>query len=208
MRKYFLKDGDLVLASGSATRQKLLDDMHIAITAQPAQIDEEAVKRAGMADNIPPQDIAEILAELKAQQIALTHDGYVLGCDQILVCDGQIYSKADTAEIAEHQLRQLAGVTHQLISAAVIYFGKQRIWHHVAISELTMRQLSDDEIASYCMANKDALTTSVGCYQLERGGAHLFSSISGDFFDILGLPLLPLLAFLRQRGLEYRGQNQ
>ena len=208
MASYILKDGDLILASGSRTRQKLLEDMHIAFTAIPAQIDEEAIKQAASADNIDPAGIAEMLADLKAQQIALSKDEYILGCDQILVCDGQIYSKAQTPQIAEQHLRQLSGSTHQLISAAVMYFGKQRIWHHVAISELTMRQLSDDDIASYCALNRDALTSSVGCYQLENGGAHLFSRISGDFFDILGLPLLPLLGFFRQRGLEYKGQHR
>jgi len=207
MHKYSLTDGELILASASVTRQKMLADMHIAFTAIPAQIDEQAVKHAGHADNMRPQDIAEMLADLKARQIALARPDYVLGCDQILVCEGQIYSKADTEEAAKQHLRALSGKTHQLISAAVIYFHNSRIWHHVASASLTMKQLSDEEIDSYCLLNTDALTGSVGCYQLERGGAHLFTSISGDFFDILGLPLLPLLGFLRSRGLDVKEQR-
>ena len=207
MHSYSLKDGDLILASASVTRQKMLADMHIACTAIPAHIDEQAVKQAGLADNMRPEDIAEMLADLKARQIALTRADYVLGCDQLLVCDGQIFSKAETEAAARQNLKALSGKTHQLISAAVIYFQNNRIWHHVASASLTMKQLSDDEIDAHCTLNSEALLNSVGCYQLERGGAHLFTSISGDFFDILGLPLLPLLGFLRNRGLELKEQN-
>jgi septum formation protein len=145
---------------------------------------------------------AEALAETKATRVSARHgEALVLGCDQLLDRDGTWFDKpADRAHAFAH-LKALSGKTHRLVSAAVVARNGSRIWHHVAVARLTMRPLTDSFIESYLDAVGDTALKSVGAYQLEGLGAHLFSKIEGDYFTILGLPLLPLLSFLAEHGI-------
>jgi len=201
MTRWQMENHELVLASASTTRAALLRAAGLDFRVRPAAIDEQAVKQAGIAEAIGPRDIAVTLAELKAQSVALSEPGYVLGCDQLLSCEGVIFSKPAHRQAAEEQLAFLAGKTHCLHTAIVLFRAGTRIWHYHSCPQLTMRDLSAGEIDDYLAAFEAAALSSPGCYQIENGGAHLFSSIAGLYYDILGLPLLPLLDILRVHGL-------
>ena len=208
---FSLPKGALVLASQSQTRQKMLDNAGICFIARAANVDEEGLRASATASPMLTEDIAVMLADMKARKVA--HDngdhpsGFVLGADQILVCENQILGKPRDHEMAATQLRLLSGKIHQLVTAAVIYRDGERIWHHIETSAMTMRQLSDEFIDDYLLAIGDAAFSSPGSYQIEGLGAHLFSSIEGCSYVVLGLPLLQVLAFLRTHGLAMRGQK-
>ncbi|SDD29793.1 Maf family protein [Kordiimonas lacus] len=191
-----------ILASGSQTRADMLTNAGIAFEVDPARVDEDAVKTALVADGAPPRDIADALADLKARAVAMRRpEDMVMGADQILVCDGKIFSKADTREEAAETLKALSGKSHQLLSAAVIYEGGQPTWRAVDTVKLSVRPLSDAFIEGYLDAIGDAAFWSVGAYQIEGRGAQLFTKVEGDHFTVLGLPLFALLDFLRRRGM-------
>lgn len=191
----------MILASSSQTRIALLKNAGLTITAMPARVDEDAIRDALMAENATPRDIADALAESKARKIAEKNPtALVLGCDQILAGGRIIYTKPDTADAARKQLQQLRGKQHQLLSAAVLYDAGTPIWRHIGVARLTMRDLSDAYIDSYLDRNWSSIQDAVGGYKLEQEGARLFSQIEGDYFTILGLPLLPLLNFCTLRG--------
>jgi len=191
-----------ILASGSQTRADMLANAGVAFEVDPARVDEDAVKAALVADGAPPRDIADTLADLKARAVAMRRpEDMVLGADQILVCDGKIFSKAATVDEAAATLKGLSGKAHQLISAVVIYEAGQPIWRYVDTVKLTVRPLSDAFIEGYLATIGDAAFWSVGAYQIEGPGAQLFTRVEGDHFTVLGLPLLPLLDFLRRRGM-------
>lgn len=196
------QDRVLILASGSDTRRRMLQAANIDFVVQAPSVDEQAIKQAAVAEDIAPTDIAVTLAELKAQSIALRngHGYFVLGSDQLLVCDGKILSKPHNHEEAHKQLSFLAGKSHQLITAAVLFRDGQRVWHHVETPTLDMRSLNDSFITDYLDAIGPAALWSPGSYQVEAEGIHLFSRISGDHYAVLGLPLIPVLAFLREHG--------
>jgi septum formation protein len=188
----------LVLASASAARADLLARAGLAVDRDAAAIDEESLKQALRAEGATPAQVAETLAELKAQRVAARHSGaLVIGADQMLSCNDVWFDKPPDREHAAAQLRALSGKTHTLWTAVCVVRNGSRMWHHNAAAQLTMRNLSDDFIAAYLAAAGSAVTTSVGAYQLEGLGAQLFNRVEGDFFTILGLPLLPLLDFLR-----------
>ena len=204
-----LPAGDLVLASASSIRAKILHDAGLGYRRYPVAIDEESVRASASAEAVPIGDIATILAEMKAavavQRLALETDpvpAYVLGCDQILSCDEVIYNKPQNHSMAKAQLMDLSGKTHQLFSAAVLYRNSERIWHHLAIAKITKRRLDEDFINSYLDRLGAAAFTSPASYQIENLGAHLLSRIDGCHFSILGLPLLELLGILREHGLK------
>jgi septum formation protein len=186
----------LILASQSAARKMLLAGAGISFEAIPAEIDEREIQRSsGMA---AAGDIAAMLAERKAAYVSLRHPGrYVVGADQTLALGTRVFNKpAGRAEAAD-QLHALAGQTHALYSAAVVACDGATLFADVSVAHMTMRKLDDAAIDSYLDAAGAAVTSSVGAYQLEGLGVHLFELIEGDHFTILGLPLLPLLKFLR-----------
>ncbi|NVJ69918.1 MAG: Maf family protein [Alphaproteobacteria bacterium] len=192
----------LVLASGSKTRAAMLENAGAVFEIDPAHVDETAVKDAMLAEGAPPRDLVDTLADLKARNVAMRRpEDMVLGADQILVCEGKVFSKAETLADARETLKALSGKTHHLMSAAVIYEGGQAIWRALDTVSLTVRPLSDDFIEGYLEAIGDAAFWSVGCYQIEGLGAQLFTKVDGDHFTILGMPLFPLLDFLRLRGM-------
>ncbi len=191
----------LVLASASASRAGMLQQAGVPFEIHPAHVDEEALKQSMLAERADGRAVADALAELKALRVSLSHPAaLVLGADQVLMCGGQLFSKAETMDAAAAQLRGLRGKSHQLVTAAVLAKGGAAIWRHVDISTLWMRDLSDAFVESYLATEGGALLGSVGCYRLEATGAQLFERIEGDYFSILGLPLVPLLTALRQHG--------
>lgn len=191
----------LILASGSASRLRLMQNAGIPFTQERARVDEETVKAAMCAEAAAPRDIADALADLKAVRVAARHpDKWVLGADQVLSFDGTLLSKPATPEDAAAQLAQLSGGRHQLFSAAVIYEAGTPIWRHVGVARLQMRSLSDAFIADYVSTYWDEIRHTVGCYRIEEEGVRLFDRIEGDFFSILGLPILEIQAFLTLRG--------
>ncbi len=192
----------VILASGSKTRKKMLENAGVPIIVSPSNVDEEAIKASLISEAVPARDIADALAEAKARTASYRHPmDMVLAADQILVQGDTVFSKATNCAEAFEALKQLSGNQHKLISAAVIYEQSQPVWRHVDEAVLRVRPLSDDFINHYLDELGDDAFWSVGCYQLEGLGAQLFEKIDGDYFTILGLPLLPLLDFLRRRGI-------
>ena len=190
----------LVLASQSRARQTLLANAGIAFEAVPADIDERAVQQA--SGLIAPGDIAALLAREKAVAVSLQQPGrLVVGADQTLARGTRLFSKPAGRADAAEQLRALAGGSHALHSAVAVTRDGKIMFEAISTAEMTMRPLGEAEIAVYLDAAGDAVTSSVGAYQLEGLGVHLFERIAGDHFTILGLPLLPLLAFLRSQRL-------
>jgi len=192
----------VVLASASPTRAALLRGAGIPILVDAAAIDEAEVKASLLAAEAAPSVIAETLAELKAQRTARRHAGrLVIGADQVLECDGVLFDKPADLAAARAQLLALRGRKHRLVSAVVLVRDGQRLWHHVDRAELRMRDFSAEFLDRYLESAAGAVLSSVGAYQLEGLGAQLFVGIDGDYFTILGLPLLPLLDILREQGI-------
>jgi septum formation protein len=195
------EDPPLILASGSATRAGLLRAAGLAFAVMVPSVDEAALKEAARAEGIPPADAALLLAEAKAARISRRNpDALVIGADQLLVCDGAWFDKPADAEAAKGQIARLSGRRHELVTAVLCHRGGVRVWQHVSVPRLTMRALRPEVIADYVAAEGEAVTKSVGAYRVEGLGLRLFSRIEGEHTEILGLPMLPLLAFLRQHG--------
>jgi septum formation protein len=194
-----------ILASSSPIRLQLLLAAGLDITAQSPRVDEETIHQALLAEGAGPRDIADTLAEMKARKVAERHPtDLVIGCDQVLAMGTQTLAKPETPEDARDHLILLRGKTHCLYSAVVVYENAEPVWRHLGTADLTMHPISDTYLDSYVSRNWNSIRHSVGCYKLEEEGVRLFSVITGDYFTILGLPLLPLLAWLGTRGMIAR----
>ena len=192
---------EVVLASASRSRLELLRRAGLHLRAEPARVDESEVKASLRAEQADAAAAAETLAELKASKISLRAPGaLVIGADQILDCEGRWFDKPPDRAAAVAHLRALGGKTHTLATAVCVVRDGVRIWHHREAPRLTMRPLDGVYIESYLDAAGPEVLETVGAYRLEDLGAQLFTKVSGDYFTILGLPLLPLLGFLREHG--------
>ncbi|MEO9458582.1 MAG: Maf-like protein [Lentilitoribacter sp.] len=188
----------IVLASQSIHRKTLMENAGLNFTCQPADIDERAVELAIEGTGATPKELALILASAKALDVSQKiPDAYVIGSDQTLSLNDELFHKPENMEAARRTLLKLSGQTHTLNSGVSIAQNGETIWQHVSIAELTMRDLSPEFIGRHLSEAGESVLTSVGAYQLEKQGVQLFDKIEGDFFTIVGLPMLPLLAQLR-----------
>ncbi|MCC5972830.1 MAG: Maf family protein [Rubellimicrobium sp.] len=191
----------IILASSSSIRAALLRQAQVPFDVSVPRIDEPAIRAALSVDGASPRDMADALAEMKASRVSQRHPGrLVLGCDQILALGPRVFSKAESLPELRAQLCDLRGQTHSLFSAVVACEDGRPLWRQVREARLTMRDLSDDWLDAYLDRNGSALLDSVGGYRIEEEGIRLFSRIEGDYFTILGLPLLDLLNWLTIRG--------
>ena len=190
---------EVILASTSASRRALLQGAGVAFTTRAAGVDEAAAKAALLADGLGPRDVADALAELKAIRVR-AGDTLVIGADQTLDLDGELIDKAESLDEARERLRRLRGRPHKLHAAVVVAQGGQPIWRDVQTATLWMRPFSDAFLDDYLAREGEGALSSVGCYRLEDIGVQLFDRIEGDYFTILGLPMLGLLDLLRRHG--------
>ena len=203
-----LPNKNLILASKSAARRALLDQAGIAYDCEPAAIDEAAIRDAAQSEGASPDDIAVLLAEMKGERIAAKHnDAMIISSDQLLVCDGILYGKPKTFEQAHQQIAALSGKRHQLITAVMLFDNGRRIWHHIARPEITFHQLDDNAISDYLRHFGEDAFHSPGSYFLEGPGIHLFADIFGDYYAILGLPMMALLPQLKLHGLHLQKEE-
>ena len=191
----------IILASGSEIRAALLRSAGVPIEVQKPRVDEEMIRDALLAEGATPRDVADALAESKARKIAEKNpEAWVIGCDQVLSFKGRLLSKPRDPAEAKAQLAATRGQTHKLLSAVVLYAEGKPIWRHVGEVRMTMHEISDAYLDEYAARNWQSIRHAVGAYKLEEEGARLFSKIEGDYFTVLGLPLLELLSYLSLRG--------
>ncbi|MBB6465948.1 septum formation protein [Aminobacter lissarensis] len=191
----------LILASGSPFRKAMLENAGVAVDAIPADLDERALEAPLAESGATPEEVALVLAEAKAVAVSEEHPGrLVLGCDQTLSLGDEVFHKPEDMEGARRHLLRLSGQTHQLNSAVVLVRDGETLWRHVAIASLTMRELDPAFIGRHLARVGNKVLSSVGAYQIEGEGIQLFEKVEGDHFTIVGLPLLPVLAELRELG--------
>ena len=190
----------VILASKSSARRAVLTGAGVAFEVIVAGVDEDTVKTAILAEGASARDVADALAELKAVRVSRGHAGLVIGSDQTLEFEGKLYDKAETTAEAEARLKLMRGKPHKLHSAVVVAKDGTPIWREIVSATLTMRDFSDDFLDAYLALEGEEMLGSVGCYRLEGPGAQLFSKIEGDYFAILGLPLMGLLDLFRRHG--------
>jgi septum formation protein len=190
----------IILASKSAARRAVLTGAGVPFEVAVAGVDEDAVKTSMLAQGASARDVADALAEIKAVKISAGRSGFVIGSDQTLEFEGKLYDKAETLEAAAERLKTMRGKPHKLHSAVVVAKDGAPIWREIVSATLTMRDFSDAFLAEYLEAEGAEMLGSVGCYRLEGPGAQLFSKIEGDYFTILGLPLMGLLDLFRRHG--------
>ncbi len=191
----------LVLASASEVRARLLQNAGVEFEIMPSQFDEAPLKRDLSKQGKAWPEIAQSLALEKARSVSILHPGVmVIGADQILLCKGQAFDKPRNLAGAKDHLRKLSGATHELLTGTVLIKDGEVLWQLLTRPKLTMRSLSDEFIDAYLGVVGEQALLSVGAYQLEGCGGQLFDKVEGDFFSILGLPLLELLSALRKEG--------
>jgi septum formation protein len=191
----------VILASGSAIRAQLLAQAGLQHEVITPRVDEEALRDAMLAEGATPRDLADALAEMKALRISEKRpEALVIGCDQVLDLQGKVLSKPTSREDARAQLAEMRGKRHSLLSAVVICEAGKPIWRHVGQVRLQVRDFSDQWLDGYLDRNWPDIAEAVGAYKLEKEGVRLFSRIDGDYFTVLGLPLLDLLSYLGLRG--------
>ena len=190
----------VILASGSAIRRKLMTDAGLEFEVITKAVDEGAIKESMLMESARLRDIADALAEAKSMRVSRIEEGLVIGADQIMVMDNQLFDKPKDINEARDRLKLMRGKTHYLMGAVVICENGVPVWRHMAKTKLTMREFSDDFLEDYLDGEGDLVTKSVGAYRFEGLGSQLFSYVEGDFFSILGLSLLPVMDYLRLRG--------
>jgi septum formation protein len=191
----------LILASASPSRRQMLANAGLPFDIEPAGVDEEEIKRS-LGSRAAPQELASTLAEMKSVKVSSRHpEAMVIGADSTLACNGRLFDKPPTLDAARKQLMTLRGQTHELFSSVVVARSGQRLWHWSERARLTMRPFNESFVDAYLARAGEDVLASVGAYQLEGLGAHLFTRVDGDYFTILGLPLLPLLSFLAGHGI-------
>jgi len=191
----------IVLASGSDIRAQLLKNAGVEFSIQTARVDEQMLRAGLEAEGASPRDIADALAEAKARKVSSKqHGSLVIGCDQVLDLDGVVLSKPSSESEARSQLIALRNKRHSLLSAAVIYLDRQPVWRHVGVVRLHMRDFSDAFMDDYIDRNWESIRHSVGGYKMEEEGVRLFDKVDGDYFNVLGMPLIEILSYLTLRG--------
>jgi septum formation protein len=193
---------NLILASASTTRAGLLRAAGIPFEIRPAHVDEDAIKDSMLAEGLHARAIADALAEAKALRVSLSCPGeLVLGADQVLDFESELVSKSPDLEAAATLLSRLRGREHKIVTAAVLARDGIALWRYLTVATMTMRDFSDAFLADYLAAEGEAVLSSVGCFRIESHGLQLFSRIDGDYYAILGLPMIPLLTALRTQGI-------
>lgn len=182
----------------------MLEAVGLSFEVEAPRVDEEAAKASLRAEGLKPRDQADALAELKALSVSRSYNGFVIGADQMLALGGEVFDKPRSAAEAREHLLRLRGQAHELITAAVVAKEGAIIWRHIDTPKLNMRAFSDAFLDDYLARAGEQVLRSVGAYQLEGLGAQLFDRVEGDYFSVLGLPLLPLLAFLREHGIAQK----
>ena len=190
----------IILASGSAIRKQILDGVGLNYEVIVKPVDEAAIKDSMLAENSRLQDIADALAEAKALRVSRQTDGFVIGADQIMVMDNQLFDKPKDLGEARERLLSMRGKRHELIGAVVVCENGRPVWRHLSKTKLWVREFSNEFLDWYIEQEGEALMKSVGAYRFEGPGAQLFEKVEGGFFAILGLDLLPVLDYLRVRG--------
>lgn len=192
-------DKTLILASGSPFRKQLMEAAGLTFAAEPARIDEREIEAPLVAGGAGPEEVAAALARAKAEDVAeRNRDAFVIGSDQVMSMDGRLFHKCTSVEIAREQLRSMRGKTHRLSSAISIVRDGEEVWSHVSVADLTFRDFSDAFLDTYIATAGTKVLLTVGAYSYEGLGQQLFEKVEGDFFTIIGLPMLPLLVALRE----------
>ena len=190
----------IILASASAIRRQIMDGAGLGYEVIVKPVDEAAIKDAMLAEGSPIRDIADALAEAKALRVSRSEPGLVIGADQIMVMDGQLFDKPKDKAEARERLLSMRGKRHELVGAVVIAENGAPVWRHMSETKLWVRDFTEDFLDHYLKEEGDLVTKSVGAYRFEGPGAQLFEKVEGDFFSILGLSLLPVLDYFRTRG--------